>query len=354
MSERGGRPVGLRITTFNVEWMNDFFYPDEPRFKTSHRQGNYTGPAIKDVPALCSRIQGTIREVDPDILGIVEGPKLPSQMEKFVQEYLKDQSGNPIYEVVASPSERTQRQYLLVKRGTATAVRTLYDEPRYGKMVEHWKFYPWGAYMPEEAKPHTFFREPLVAELQIDTRKLTIILLHIKSKYTGLKPSETKEYVEKSILARQEITSEMKKVREYLDDALTEEMTRSIVVMGDMNDGPGRDKFEADFMLQNLVDVIQGTLLNPELNVYHVLENLQTDAYSFEYEDQEEGGKKKRELIDHILMAPGMFTGTAELTYQKGSGKVEHKAWGNHVGTDPDHVRDDRPSDHRPVTCEIA
>jgi hypothetical protein len=197
-----------------------------------------------------------------------------------------------------------------------------------------------------------------VAELEIDARKLSMILVHIKSKFTGLEPSESKEYVEKSILARQEITSEMKKVREYLDDALTEEMARSIVVMGDMNDGPGRDKFEADFMLQNLVDVIQGTLLNPELNVFHVLENLQTDAYSLEYEDKEEGGKKKRELIDHILVAPGMFLGTAlgmaEFTYQRGSGKVEHKAWENHVGADPDHVRDERPSDHRPVTCRMS
>ena len=34
----------------------------------------------------------------------MEGPKLPSQMEKFVQEYLNDQSGNPIYDVVASPA----------------------------------------------------------------------------------------------------------------------------------------------------------------------------------------------------------------------------------------------------------
>jgi endonuclease/exonuclease/phosphatase family metal-dependent hydrolase len=351
MSRRGGRPVGLRITTFNVEWMNDFFYPDEPRFKTSHKQGEYTGPAIKDVAALCSRIQGTIREIDPDILGIVEGPKLPSQMQKFVQEYLNDQSGNPIYDVVASPSERTQRQYLLVKRGTATTVRTLYDEPRYGKMVERWKFYPWGAYMPKDAKPHTFHRQPLVAELEVQGRKLTIILLHIKSKHIGLKPTEEKEYVEKSVLARQEITSEIKKVRDYLDDALREEMTRSIVVMGDMNDGPGRDRFEADFMLQNLVDVIQGTLLNPELNVFHVLENLQTDAFSIEFE---ENGTKKRELIDHILMAPGMFTGMADLAYSKGSGRVEHQAWENYLGTNPDHLRDDRPSDHRPVTCEIV
>lgn len=343
--------MGLRITTFNVEWMNDFFYPDEPRLKASHKKGRYTGPEIKDVPALCSRIQGTIREIDPDILGIVEGPKLPSQMEKFVQKYLSDQSGNPMYDVVASPSERTQRQYLLIKRGTATTVRTLHDQPRYEEMAKRWKFYPWGAYMEKDAKPHTFHRKPLAAELQVQGRKLTIILLHIKSKHIGLEPTEEKEYVEKSVLARQEITSEIKKVRDYLDDALREEMTRSIIVMGDMNDGPGRDRFEADFMLQNLVDVIQGTLLNPELNVYHVLENLQTDAYSLEFEEK---GTKKRELIDHILMSPGMFTGMADLAYSKGSGRVEHNAWENHLGQDPDHVRDDRPSDHRPVTCEIA
>jgi len=191
--------------------MNDFFYPDEPRLKTSHKKGAYTGPAIKDVPGLCSRIQWTIREVDPDILGVVEAPKLPQQMEKFVQEYLSDQSGNPIYDVVASPSECTQRPYLLVKRGVATAVRTLYDEPRYEKMIERWKFYPWGAYMPEDAKPHTFHRQPLVAELAVQGRKLTIILLHIKSKHIGLKPTDQEEYVEKSVLARQEITSESRK-----------------------------------------------------------------------------------------------------------------------------------------------
>jgi predicted extracellular nuclease len=343
----------MRITTFNVEWMNDFFYPDEPRLKMSHKKGKYTGPGIKHVPALCSRIQGTIREINPDILGVVEGPRLPSQMEKFIQEYLSDESGNPIYDVCASPSGRAQRPYLLVKRGTAITVRTLYDEPRYAKMVERWRFYPWGAYMPKDTKPHTFHRQPLVAELQVERRKLTIILLHIKSKHIGLKPTDEKEYVEKSVLARQEITSEIKKVRDYLDDALTEEMTRSIVVMGDMNDGPGRDRFEAEFMLQNLVDVIQGTLLKPDLNVYHVLENLQTDAFSVEFEDPEDG-TKKRELIDHILMSPGMFTGLADLTYEKGSGEVEHKAWENHLGTDPDHVRDDRPSDHRPVSCEIV
>jgi hypothetical protein len=344
--------VGLKIATFNVEWMNDFFYPNEPRFKTSRKHSEHTGPAINDVPALCSRIRGIIQEVNPDILGIVEGPKLPSQMEKFVQEYLNDHSGNPSYDVVASPSKRPQRQYLLVKRGSASTVRTLYDEPRYEKMTKGWKFYPWGAYKPEEAKQHTFDRKPLVAELQAQGRRLTIILLHIKSKLISLKPTDT-GYVKESVLARQKITSEIKKVRDYLDDALIEEMTRSIIVMGDLNDGPGRDRFEAEFMLQNLVDVIQGTLLRSDLNIYHVLDNLQTDAYSIEFEDPE-NGTKKRELIDHILMAPGMFTGLAEFAYEKGSGKVEHQAWENNLGADPDHVRDDRPSDHRPVSCEIA
>ncbi len=338
----------MKITTFNIEWMNDSFYSSEPRFKESHKKSQYSGPSISNVPTLCSRIQGTIRLVNPDILGVVEGPRLQSQMEEFVRQYLDDE-----YSVVASPSERAQRQYLLVRRSSGLSVRTLHEEPRYGEMVKRWQFYPWGAYLEKDAKPHGFHRKPLVAEIQSEERRITVILLHIKSKHIGLKPTDKKTYVEKAILARQEITSEIKKVRDYLDDALMEEMTRSMVVMGDFNDGPGRDLFEEQFMLQNLVDVIQGTLLDPELNIYHVLEDLKTGAYTIEFDDPE-GGGKKRELIDHILLSPAMFSDTADFLCQKGSGKVEHEAWEMNLGESPDEVRDDRPSDHRPVSSEIT
>ncbi len=344
----------MKITTFNVEWMNDLFYPDEPRFKESHSKGRYTGPSIKSINTLCSRIQGTIRRINPDILGIVEGPKLLSQMEKFAQEYLRDASGSPLYSVYESPSRRNQRQYLLVKRDAVTAVRTLHDEPRYEKMTKSWKFYPWGAYLIEEAKSHYFDRKPLVAEVKIGERRLTIILLHIKSKHISseIKPSDWELYVREAILARQKITSEIRQVRDYLNDALAEEITRSVIVMGDLNDGPGRDIFEEQFMLQNLVDVIQGTLFEPEFSLYHVLEALQSGAFTVEFEDPIDR-TKKRELIDHILVSPEMLTGNADFSYRRGSGRVEHEAWESHLGDNPDTVRDDRPSDHRPVSCEI-
>lgn len=346
-------PAPLKITTFNIEWMNDLFYPNEPRFKTSHKKGRYTGPSIKNIPALCSRIQGTVREINPDILGVVEGPRLQSQMEKFVQEYLNDQSGNPIYSVVASQSERSQRPYLLVRRSAEATVRTLHNEPRYLSMVKRWKFYPWGTYRPEQAKTHGFYRRPLVAEVQIGEMKLTLIVLHIKSKHIGLKPDNWQRYVKEAILARQKITSEIRKVRDYLDDALAEEMIRPIVVMGDLNDGPGRDVFEEQFMLQNLVDVIQGTLLDPELNMYHALEALRSGAFTVEFEDPLEG-RKKRELLDHILLSPGVLTGEGDFIYRRGSGRVEHQAYENYLGGNPDDLRDDRPSDHRPVSCETV
>ena len=346
--------AALKIATFNVEWMNDLFYPDEPRFKEFHKKGRYTGPSIKNVPALCSRIQGAIRQMNPDILGIVEGPKLQSQMEKFVQEYLHDESGSPLYSVHESPSRRNQRPYLLVRRGVATGVRDLCGEPRYEKMTESWKFYPWGAYLREETKSHFFDRIPLVAEVQVGERRLTIILLHIKSKHISseIEPSDWRLYVQEAVLARQKITSEIKQVRDYLNDALAEEMARSVVIMGDLNDGPGRDLFEEQFMLQNLVDVIQGTLLEPEFSLYHILEALQTGAFTVEFEDPIDR-TKKRELIDHILVSPEMLTGNADFSYLRGSGKVEHEAWESHRGDNPDDVRDDRPSDHRPVSCEI-
>ena len=149
-------------------------------------------------------------------------------MEKFVQEYLKDRSGNPIYDVIAGSSERNQRQYLLVKKGASTAVGTLYDEDRYVNMTKSWKFYPWVAYKPEEAGHHSFYRKPLVAELKVQECKLSIILVHIKPMHIGLNPTD-EDYVKESVLARQKITSEIKKARDYLGDVLTEEMTRSIV-----------------------------------------------------------------------------------------------------------------------------
>jgi endonuclease/exonuclease/phosphatase family metal-dependent hydrolase len=348
-------PPALKITSFNAEWMNDLFYSDEPRFKEYHKKRRFTGPSIKNVPALCSRIQGTIRQINPDILGIVEGPKLRSQMETFVQEYLHDESGSPLYSVYESPSRRNQRPYLLVKRGVATSVRNLHDEPRYEKMTESWNFYPWGACLREEAKSHFFNRKPLAAEVQVGERRLTIILLHIKSKHISseVKPSDWGPYVREAILARQKITSEIKQVRDYLNDALSEEMARSIVVMGDLNDGPGRDLFEEQFILQNLVDVIQGTLLEPEFSLYHVLEALQMGAFTVEFEDPIDR-TKKRELIDHILVSPEMLTGNADFSYLRGSGKVDHEAWESHRGDNADTVRDDRPSDHRPVSCEIV
>ncbi|WP_455278753.1 endonuclease/exonuclease/phosphatase family protein [[Eubacterium] cellulosolvens] len=342
----------MKIATFNIEWMNDLFTKDKPLFKTKHIHKRYSGPSISDIPELCSRIQKTILQMDPDILGIVEGPKHSSQMEKFVKDYLSDQSGNSIYSVIESPSQQTQRPYLLVKNNNEINFRHLHDEPRYETLTKSWKFYPWGTYQEEEVKKHWFNRKPLVVEINYAEKKLTVILLHIKSKH--IEKKDWKSDIYNSILARQKITSEIKKVRDYLDDALTEEMTRSIIVMGDLNDGPGRDQFEEQFMLQNLVDVIQGTLLNPEYNVYHVLETYYSNKGVYTLEFVEETGEKKRELLDHIMYSPGMLNGTAEFQYVRGSGKVEHEAWENNVGNNPDNVRDDRPSDHRPVSCEIS
>jgi hypothetical protein len=78
----------LKIATFNVEWMISIFgglwnewngtIPD--RFPKTKR-GEIQLEAIEDVPALCKRIGGVIKKVDPDILAIQEGPPLKKQME---------------------------------------------------------------------------------------------------------------------------------------------------------------------------------------------------------------------------------------------------------------------------------
>lgn len=89
----------LKIATFNTEWMisifgglwNDWQPPTIPdAFPGKNFGGIYLDP-IDDVPALCRRIAGVIRDTGAQIIGIEEGPPLQAQMEVFVQRFLDDE-----------------------------------------------------------------------------------------------------------------------------------------------------------------------------------------------------------------------------------------------------------------------
>jgi hypothetical protein len=88
----------LKIATFNAERMISIFgglwtkwqSPNIPQSFPGKKLGGVTLEPIADVPALCERIAGVIREVGAQIISIEETPPLEEQMQVFVKRFLND------------------------------------------------------------------------------------------------------------------------------------------------------------------------------------------------------------------------------------------------------------------------
>ena len=114
----------IKIATFNCEWMMSIFgglWTDWiPPTIPDTFPGKHLGPIhlepIEDVPALCERIAGVIRDMGAQILGIQEGPPRRDQMQAFVDRFLGGDY------VVFQSNENRQSIHALVHKSLADQV----------------------------------------------------------------------------------------------------------------------------------------------------------------------------------------------------------------------------------------
>lgn len=66
----------LKITTFNVEWMTHLFKTQKAEFWQGACLNKGMGSKPKNVQTVCNRLAAVIKEINPDVLGIQEGPPL--------------------------------------------------------------------------------------------------------------------------------------------------------------------------------------------------------------------------------------------------------------------------------------
>src|SRR6185503_17375413 len=107
----------LRVCSFNVEWMNDWFTQDAQAvaFKNSFTKDGHSYVTGK----IANRVAGLIRAIDPDILAIQEGPSRLVELELFIQKYLS-QDNVPLYKAFLGDSGGEQKVGLLYKPGSVT------------------------------------------------------------------------------------------------------------------------------------------------------------------------------------------------------------------------------------------
>lgn len=340
------------ICSFNVEWMNDWFTADaEPvAFRETFRRDNQTSNTAQTA----TRTAAVIRAVDPDVLAIAEGPSRQAELQLFIDDYLSD-NGQPLYEFFLSDTGAQQRVGLLYKPGSVDTA-DLAPHSEIENMIDPWLSDVDGDAVLDE---YHFTRTPLVVNLTVGGNSLQMIVMHTKSNFINGgqvlwdDPATRQSYVVAALTNRRRISAEGMRVRTYLDARLAQDVATPIVVLGDLNDGPGLDYFEELYLSHNVTDILVGSAFQPEWLFAHAQHDVPAaDRYTAVFDDFVTGENDRHVLIDHILLSPGLTAGGAGLQKVAGSGRVRHAEYDGEVVNNGAN-RDDRPSDHRPVSVDL-
>ena len=341
--------MSLKIATWNVE----------------HARGLIGGQPSSNVKERRRRILETVTEVDPDILCLVEGP--PG--EEAITEFCKDVLGNQWRPALLRGSgdslgdrdddyriKGNQWMWFLVRDHLLGDCRV--QDPTVWRSFSdsvRWKVNYWGKIKPTR---HGHYRHPQVLVVEAEPgRELELIGVHLKSKINKKKITRdaddnlTGDYLEEALKARVKLATEAQDVRRYIDAKFSQLPAPALVVLGDCNDGPGRDYFENQYLFFDLIQNLQGEVLRAERFFNHALFDFPGALrWTARYRDQvlKIPASQNPLLIDHILMSQALVRGQFPLQVNAGAGKVEHEAFeranaGSNSKT--------RTSDHRPVSC---
>jgi endonuclease/exonuclease/phosphatase family metal-dependent hydrolase len=353
----------IKIATFNIEWMvlafggmwTQWQSPIIPLSFPGGTVGGVKHEPIGDVHGLCRRVAGVIKGIRAKIIAIQEAPPRKEQMEAFVDQFLDGKY------VVHHSNSKWQSISALVHKSIASKVTAWQpDLPEIGQLWSGIPYYPWGLIGVEERKKHRLDRHPLLLSFRPSAGKeLRLIILHTKSKFSKLKSksqweSRDREAVLDALNSRAKLSAEVYRIREFLDKQLsTPPANQSVVLVGDLNDGPFAELMEQEFMIHNIIDELVGSLLYPTLHFRHAMapEVLRV-ATTTRFPNPLEGGMIVEELIDHILLSPAVWQENGDFRLKPGSCRVESEVYENHYeDTGETRKRELRPSDHKPVSA---
>jgi len=326
----------LKLACWNVEWM-DKLWPNLVRSKFHVDRRKYVAEEI--------------RLIDADVMCIIEGPANPVDMASYVEEYL------PEYQLISRPDgedwglEGRQWIYFITKPGVVENVSLMPVVEWYEKAPKSWPVHYWGELKENK---HDHYRLPQVLRFLWKGQELEIVGAHLKSKINFNSPFEPgsniwkKSFVTEALKARIKLATEATNIRSYLSARFEEEPNPAIFLMGDLNDGPGKERIEREFMFFDLLSVLQGDVYFSKKFLNHALfdysQNLRWSTY---FKDKTDPNRNPHILLDHILFTQSLVNSSLPIQVQPGAGKVEH-AYHNRVNAGLSSKK--QTSDHRPVS----
>ncbi len=248
-----------------------------------------------------------IKEVDSDIIGLVEAPPDPARTEKFIDQFV----GQNSYKVYHGEKRGTLGLAILIRDSLDidVTIRTKAESLKDFKLD---KFDADG----DGIKEHYSWwnRVPLEANLsgQDISALTTFVLIHAKSKGAFI-PGDLFAYERLSKANRMKQRAQAKAIRKRLDQLVDEDGSGRVVVLGDMNDGPEFDIYSA-LLGGSFLEPLMGSIWDPS-RVFH---NTHTtfpnkDRWTIDFRDRVVNPLKSsrygqpaelRSWIDHILVSP--------------------------------------------------
>ena len=326
----------LRIGVYNVEWMRELFETDG-------------SPKTTGKEAVRSRqLARIIQAMDPDFLGIVEGPDTlvsglkttSGQLDLWANEFIP---GHDFKAVHGFPSAGQQELGAMFKSSKLKVLFT--PEVKEGERFDQPFLMDTTNRMIKEQYKH--YRPPLeVSILAMDDRLLSrVIIAHTKSKGIFDKVDYAR-FEQLSQRDRLRLFGECMHIRERCDQYLSK--GQNVMVMGDINDGFELDFYENRFS-KSAVEIILGDLWNPEWILKSALPRPKLNAhgwvpYSGRFRDRITGDQFNV-LIDHILVSQGIKI-------------LKGQVWNPYLEkSDPliQSLKDDltKASDHYPIFTEV-
>lgn len=329
----------LRLCVYNVKWFDSWFNADNSL---------KTGGEIPDKVEALGRV---LAAIDPDLLGIVEGPNTTHQGKSTV---------TCLEALAAHLNLRTSAAKMgYVSRGSQE-LAVLYDSAKLDvvhdpggspgtqsnpRFDEEFRY---DSDQDRVKEVYEHYRPPFEMKVTRSDNgsSFNIILAHLKSKGIFSK-NDYIHWQRESQRTRRKLFAEANHVRLRVNEWLDE--GRDVVVMGDINDGPGMDAHEFQFG-RSAVEQIIGDLFDPGRILWAHCGKPNWGSYGWEPSSARFRDPFTEDivnvLIDHILAS-------SELAV---AGANAHRIWNPYQLDAAAPLKDDllKVSDHFPVSLDVV
>jgi len=372
----------LKLTTLNAEWLEfsagvdiGWIQPNQPIFIGR-------APTLAEAKERMEALSTLISEIAPDILFICEGVKGAAHMGAFVEKHLPD------YELITHPADddklysirgdqwlwfMVRKDHLgllnpsLLNNTTWKAFVSSQEEGHSdGKWMVSVPQIKDGKLLPNIRDAHEHFRHPQVLVLEPTGGRIDIIGVHLKSKLVSDQPRKRRPdedfesyaklkkvaiYLAGSQIARTKLTTEATDVRYYIERRFEQEPEPSIFVVGDVNDGPGKELLEREYLFHDLISNLQGDIFFAERFLNHALFDFPDHLrWTVQFDDLIDPDRPREILLDHIMFTQALSgNGRGPLRVPPKGGLVEHEIHERIASLFPG-----RLSDHRPVSVKLV